>query len=71
MDSLTISKVEATNNEQLLTNNLNSMETATQTKSAIKGGEFLIRETKAQDIFIPEEFNEEQKMIMQQCKDFL
>src|SRR5438105_4659846 len=47
------------------------METATQTKSAIKGGEFLIRETKAQDIFIPEEFNEEQKMIMQQCKDFL
>jgi len=37
----------------------------------IKGGEFLIRETKAQDIFIPEEFNEEQKMIMQQCKDFL
>jgi len=47
------------------------MSTATQTKQAIKGGEFLIRETNAQDIFIPEEFNEEQKMIMQQCKDFL
>src|SRR6478672_997663 len=47
------------------------METATQTKQAIKGGEFLIRETKAQDIFIPEDFNEEQKMIEQQCKDFL
>jgi len=47
------------------------MTTVVETKSAIKGGEFLIRETKAQDIFIPEEFNEEQKMIMQQCKDFL
>src|SRR5690606_7182840 len=38
---------------------------------AIKGGEFLIRETLAEEIFIPEEFNEEQKMIEQQCKDFL
>lgn len=41
------------------------------TKKAIKGGEFLIRETQANEVFIPEEFNEEQKMIMQQCKDFL
>lgn len=46
------------------------------TKSAeipksIKGGEFLVRETEARQIFIPEEFNEEQKMIRQQCKDFL
>jgi alkylation response protein AidB-like acyl-CoA dehydrogenase len=47
------------------------MSTATQTTSAIKGGEFLIRETFAHEVFIPEEFNEEQKMIMQQCKDFL
>jgi alkylation response protein AidB-like acyl-CoA dehydrogenase len=47
------------------------MNTATQTKTAIKGGEFLIRETQAHEVFIPEEFNEEQKMIMQQCKDFL
>ncbi len=37
----------------------------------IKGGEFLIKETAAHEIFIPEEFSEEQKMIMQQCKDFL
>ncbi|PZR39916.1 MAG: acyl-CoA dehydrogenase [Azospira oryzae] len=43
----------------------------TITKQTIKGGEFLIKETRAQDIFIPEEFNEEQKMIEQQCKDFL
>jgi alkylation response protein AidB-like acyl-CoA dehydrogenase len=45
--------------------------TTTETKKAIKGGEFLIKETQAHEIFIPEEFNEEQKMIMQQCKDFL
>jgi alkylation response protein AidB-like acyl-CoA dehydrogenase len=47
------------------------MSTATETKKAIKGGEFLIRETQAHEIFIPEDFNEEQKMIEQQCKDFL
>lgn len=49
------------------------MSTATeQTKEkAIKGGEFLIRETKAEDIFTPEEWSEEQKMIAQTCKDFL
>jgi len=39
-------------------------------KKAIKGGEFLIRETEATDIFIPEEFNEEQRMMAQTCKDF-
>jgi alkylation response protein AidB-like acyl-CoA dehydrogenase len=46
------------------------MSTATSTQ-AIKGGEFLIREIFADEIFIPEEFNEEQRMIYQQCKDFL
>ena len=40
-------------------------------KQAIKGGEFLIRETEAQNIFIPEEWNEEQLMIAKTCKDFL
>ena len=40
-------------------------------KTAIKGGEFLIRETEAHEIFIPEEWTEEQKMIAQTCKDFL
>jgi alkylation response protein AidB-like acyl-CoA dehydrogenase len=46
------------------------MSTATSTQ-AIKGGEFLIKEISADEIFIPEEFNEEQRMIYQQCKDFL
>jgi len=36
----------------------------------LKGGEFLIRETNAQDVFIPEEFNEEQRMIAQSFKEF-
>ena len=38
---------------------------------AIKGGEFLIRETPASEIFIPEEWTEEQKMIAKTCDDFL
>lgn len=40
-------------------------------KKLIKGGDFLIRETAAQDVFIPEEWTEEQLMIAQTCKDFL
>lgn len=47
------------------------MATEVATKKAIKGGEFLIRETQANEIFIPEEWNEEQLMIKQQCQDFL
>jgi alkylation response protein AidB-like acyl-CoA dehydrogenase len=47
------------------------MATSVETKQAIKGGEFLIRETRAEEVFIPEQFSEEQKMIEQQCKDFL
>ena len=38
---------------------------------SIKGGEFLIKETAAENVFIPEEFTEEQKMVAQTCKDFL
>ncbi|MFO7613291.1 MAG: acyl-CoA dehydrogenase family protein [Bacteroidales bacterium] len=37
----------------------------------LTGGDFLINEVSAKDIFIPEEFNEEQKMISQTCEDFL
>ncbi|MDB4060611.1 acyl-CoA dehydrogenase family protein [Vicingaceae bacterium] len=40
-------------------------------KKIIKGGEFLIKETLANDIFIPEQYDEEQKMIAQSCQDFL
>jgi len=37
----------------------------------LKSGEFLLDEISFQDIFIPEEFNEEQMMIAQTCRDFL
>jgi alkylation response protein AidB-like acyl-CoA dehydrogenase len=37
----------------------------------IKGGEFLIKETNAADIFIPEEKNEEQNMMADMTRDFL
>jgi len=37
----------------------------------ITGGEFIVKETEAKDIFIPEEFDEEQNMIAQTCRDFL
>ena len=42
-----------------------------ENKEVLQGGEFLIKETKAMDIFIPEEFGEEQIMIGQMCEDFL
>lgn len=44
---------------------------STITKQSINGGEFLIKETEAQEIFIFEEFNEEQKMMAQACQDFI
>jgi len=44
---------------------------ATAEKEALKGGEFLITETNAEDIFIPEEFSEEQKMMAAATIDFI
>ena len=43
----------------------------TTLSKSIQGGEFLIRETAAQDVFIPEQFTEEQKMMAQACQDFI
>jgi alkylation response protein AidB-like acyl-CoA dehydrogenase len=40
-------------------------------KTHTKGGEFIIKDTEAADIFIPEEFDEEQLMIKKTCEDFL
>ena len=39
--------------------------------NALRGGEFLIRETAAYDIFIPEEWSEEQLMMKQMTLDFV
>jgi len=41
------------------------------TNKALKGGEFIIKETDAQDVFTPAEFTEEQRMMHQTCLDFI
>jgi len=40
-------------------------------KKLITGGEFLVKETSPEDVFIPEELDEEQRMIGESCRDFL
>jgi len=42
-----------------------------ETSKLLKSGEFLVSEVASKDVFIPEEFNEEQRMIAQTCSDFL
>jgi alkylation response protein AidB-like acyl-CoA dehydrogenase len=42
-----------------------------ENRKVLKSGEFLVNEMQANDIFIPEEFDEEQKMIAQTVQDFL
>jgi len=41
------------------------------THKPLKGGEFIIKETDAQDVFTPAEFSEEQRMMHQTCLDFV
>ena len=47
------------------------METTDKKSNAIRGGEFLIKDTQAHEIFTPEEWSEEQRMIADMCRDFL
>ncbi len=42
-----------------------------ENKKVLKSGEFLVDTVEAKDVFIPEEFNDEQLMIAQTCQDFL
>ena len=37
----------------------------------VKGGKFMVQDLDAKDIFIPEEFDEEQRMVADTCRDFL
>ena len=39
--------------------------------ATIQGGEWIIKEVKSEDVFIPEEFNEEQLMVRDMCSQFL
>jgi len=47
------------------------MSAAIATSNILKGGEFLIRDSRPEDVFIPEELNEEQLMVKQMAIDFL
>jgi alkylation response protein AidB-like acyl-CoA dehydrogenase len=47
------------------------MSTQTQNSTAIKGGEFIIKQSNPFETFIPEDFDEEQKMVMDMCHQFL
>ena len=47
------------------------MSTTTQQKAALKGGEWLIKESQPHETFISEEYNEEQQMVKDMCASFL
>ena len=42
-----------------------------KTAVGLKGGEFLIKDTDPQTVFIPEELNEEQKMMNEAAREFV
>lgn len=42
-----------------------------ETKEILKGGEFIVKDVEFDEVFIPEEFDEEQIMIAQTCQDFI
>ena len=46
------------------------MEATNKTK-ALLGGEWTIKESDPHETFIPEDFNEEQQMVMDMCHQFL
>jgi len=47
------------------------MKTTEKQKDMIRGGQFIVRDTKAEDIFTPEDFSEEQKMMRDSVKEFV
>jgi alkylation response protein AidB-like acyl-CoA dehydrogenase len=47
------------------------MSASTEKKQALKGAEWLIKESSPFETFIPEDFNEEQQMVKDMCNSFL
>lgn len=45
--------------------------TETKQNDLLRGGQFLVKETKAENIFTPEDFSEEQKMMRDSVKEFV
>jgi len=54
-----------------LTINLFSMSASTEKAQALKGAEWLVKESSPFETFIPEDFNEEQQMVKDMCAAFL
>ncbi len=46
-------------------------DTTSEKKDLIRGGQFLVKETRAEDVFTPEDFTEEQKMMRDSVKEFV
>tara|TARA_A100000171_G_C2137879_1_gene151909 strand:- start:3425 stop:5233 length:1809 start_codon:yes stop_codon:yes gene_type:complete len=46
------------------------MATETTSKDILRGGQFLVKETPCEDIFTPEDFNEEQRMMKEAVMEF-
>ena len=47
------------------------MSTIPQQSKALQGGEWIIKESNPYETFTPEDFDEEQKMVMEMCEQFL
>jgi len=47
------------------------METKEKVDNMIRGGQFIVKETKAEDVFTPEDFTDEQKMMRDSVKEFV
>jgi hypothetical protein len=47
------------------------IENSNKTTELIRGGQFLVKETMCEDVFTPEDFNEEQKMMKGSVKEFI
>ncbi len=47
------------------------MSTETVNKDILRGGQFLVKETKCEDVFTPEDFSEEQRMMRDSAREFV
>src|SRR5690606_8331077 len=57
--------------DKVLKNTAMNNETTSEKKDLIRGGQFLVKETRAEDVFTPEDFTEEQKMMRDSVKEFV
>src|SRR5690554_5797505 len=47
------------------------MKAESNKEELLRGGQFIVKETKAEDVFTPEDFSEEQKMMRDSVKEFI